>query len=137
MAICKNKGARLQHTVSAALADIAQLTGFQHQGSKSNTFDSTILEGGVFKTKAQTGYSDPGTVSADLFYDPALAGHQAITDNITTPADNAMKIIYADSGATQQSFTSAGVEFGVTVAIDDGLKGSVTYEVDGDPGWPT
>lgn len=137
MAIVKNKGARLQHTVSAALADIAQLTGFEISGSKSNTFDSTILEGGVYKTKAQTGYSDPGTVTAELFYDPALAGHQAITDLIATPADNAMKIIYADTGASEQSFTSAGTEFGATIAMDNGLKGNVTYEIDGDPGWKT
>ena len=77
------------------------------------------------------------TVAAELFFDPALAGHQAITDNITTPATNAMKIIYADTAATNQAFTAAGVEFGVTVAMEDGLKASVTYTVSGDPGWPT
>jgi len=48
-----------------------------------------------------------------------------------------MKIIYADTAATNQSFTSAGVEFGATVAMDDGLKASLTYTVTGDPGWPT
>jgi hypothetical protein len=48
-----------------------------------------------------------------------------------------MKIIYADTGATNQAFTSAGVEFGATVAMDDGLKASITYTVTGDPGWPS
>ena len=137
MAIVKCKGTKLQQTVSASLVDIAQLLSIEHSGSGSETFDSTTLDGGVFKTTALTGYSNPGTVAAELFYDPALAGHQAITDNITTPATNAMKIIYADTAATNQAFTAAGVEFGVTVDMADGLKGSVTYTVSGDPGWPT
>lgn len=137
MAIVKCKGTKLQQTVSASLVDIAQALSLEHSGSGSETFESTTLDGGTFKTFAQTGYSNPGTVSAEIFYDPALAGHQAITDLVTTPADNAMKIIYADTAATNQPFTSAGVEFGVTVAMADGLKASITYTVDGDPGWPT
>lgn len=89
----------------------------------------------MYHTYDQTGYSEPGQVSLELFYDPALAGHQFITDNIAAPADNAMKIIYSDS--TEQAFTAAGVQFGMTVAMDDGLKGNATYQIDGDPGWKT
>jgi hypothetical protein len=137
MAIVKCKGTKLQHTVSASLVDIAQILSMEHSGSGSETFESTTLDGGVYKTFAPTGYSNPGQVSAEIFYDPALAGHQAITDLIATPATNAMKIIYADTGATNQAFTSAGVEFGATVAMDDGLKASITYTVTGDPGWPS
>jgi hypothetical protein len=117
--------------------DIAQLLSIEHSGSGSETFESTTLDGSTYKTFAPTGYSNPGEVSAELFYDPALAGHQAITDLIATPATNAMKLIYADTAATNQSFTSAGVQFGATVDMGDGLKGSVTYTVTGDPGWPT
>ena len=137
MAIVKCKGTKLQHTVSAALVDIAQLLSIEHSGSGSDTFESTTLDGSAYKTFAPTGYSNPGEVAAELFYDPALAGHQSITDLIATPTTNAMKIIYADTAATNQSFTSAGVQFGVTVAMDDGLKGSITYTVTGDPGWPS
>jgi hypothetical protein len=137
MAIVKCKGTKLQHTVSASLVDIAQILSIEHSGSGSETFESTTLDGGVYKTFAPTGYSNPGQVSAEIFYDPALVGHQAITDLIATPATNAMKMIYADTAATNQAFTSAGVEFGATVAMDDGLKASITYTVTGDPGWPT
>ena len=137
MAIVKCKGTKLQHTVSASLVDIAQLLSIEHSGSGSETFESTTLDGSTYKTFAPTGYSNPGEVSAELFYDPALAGHQAITDLIATPATNAMKLIYADTAATNQAFTSAGVQFGATVDMGDGLKGSVTYTVTGDPGWST
>jgi hypothetical protein len=137
MAIVKSKGTKLQHTVAASLVDIAQILSIEHSGSGSETFESTTLDGGTYKTFAPTGYSNPGQVSAEIFYDPALAGHQAVTDLIATPATNAMKIIYADTAATNQAFTSAGVEFGATVAMDDGLKASLTYTVTGDPGWPS
>lgn len=137
MAVVKCKGTIIKHTISAALVAIAQVKSIDFSGAKSLTFDSTTLDGGVYKTKAQTGYSDPGTVALELFYDPALSGHQFITDLMDTPADNAMQVTYADTGATTQSFTQAGVEFGVAVAMEDGLTGSVTYEIDGAPGWPT
>jgi hypothetical protein len=137
LAIVKCKGTKLQHTVAASLVDIAQLLSIEHSGSGSETFESTTLDGSTYKTFAPTGYSNPGEVSAELFYDPALSGHQTITDLIATPATNAMKLIYADTAATNQSFTSAGVQFGATVDMGDGLKGNVTYTVTGDPGWPT
>lgn len=137
MAKVIGKGTKLQHTISMSLADIAQLLSIEHSGSESLTYDSTTLDGGVHKTYDPTGYSEPGTVSGELFYDPALAGHQAITDIIASPADNAMKIIYADSANTEQAFTAAGVAFGATVAMEDGVRGSFSYQVDGDPGWPS
>jgi hypothetical protein len=129
------KGSVVQHTISASLTAIAQVLSVELSGSKSNTFDSKALDSGVFGSRDLTGYSDPGTVSLELFYDAALAGHQFITDNITTPAKNAMKIIYANT--TEQLFTSCGVAFGASIVMDDGVKGSATYEIDGTPGWPT
>ena len=137
MAVAKCKGTVLKHTISASLTAIAQIISLEQSGSESEHFESTTLDGGVFKTYALTGYSEGGELSGELFYDPALVGHQFITDNISTPATNAMTLTYADAGATVQSFTAAGVGFGVTVDMGDGLKGSFTYKIAGDPGWPT
>lgn len=138
MAKVKCKGMKIQHTISMSLVDIAQVLSIEISGSASETYESHTLDtSGAYKTKDQTGYSDPGEVSIEMFWDPALAGHQAITDLITTPADNAMKIIYADTGVTEQSFTAAGVEVGVTADMADGLKGNVTYQIDGTTGWAT
>lgn len=137
MAKVAGKGSIIKHTISASLTAIAQALSIDMQGSQSTTWDSTTLDGGVYKTYDPTGYAEPGTCALELFYDPALAGHQFITDTQRTPADNAMQITYADSGSTTQSFTISGITFGVTVAMDDGVKASVEYQVDGDPGWPT
>lgn len=135
MAKVVGKGTVVQHTISASLTAVAQVLSVEHSGSKSKTYDATALDSSVFGERALTGYSDPGTVSLELFYDSALVGHQFITDNITTPATNAMKLIYANT--TEQSFTACGVEFGVSIVMDDGVKGTATYEINGSPGWPT
>lgn len=135
MAKVKSKGIIVQHTISASLTAIAQLTSVELSGAESETFDSTTLDGGVYKTYDPTGYSEPGELSVEMFYDPALAGHQFITDMMDAPADNAMKIIFPDT--TEQSFTVSGYGVEDSAAMDDGLKRSVTYKIDGDPGWPT
>ena len=137
MAKIKTKGTILKHTISASLTAIAQLTGIEISGSEVQTYDSTTLDGGVYKTYDQTGYSEPGECTADMLFDPALAGHQFITDLIAAPADNAMQVTYADGANTTQAFTSAGPGFGMTVDMNDGLRGHAKWKIDGDPGWPT
>ena len=135
MAKVIGKGTIIQHTISASLTAIAQVTSIEFSGSKSKTFDSTALDSGVFGARDLTGYSDPGTVSLELFFDSALAGHQFITDLITVPAKNAMNLTYANSQV--QPWSACGVEFGVSIVMDDGVKGNATYEVDGAMTWPT
>lgn len=137
MAKIPSKGSVLQQTIAMSLTAVAQLTDIEIGGSQSETYKSTTLDGGVFHTYDLTGFSEPGTVTAGLFYDMALAGHQHITDQIATPAENAQKIIYADAATTEQPFTASGVTFGATIAMDDGVRGSATWQITGDPGWST
>lgn len=137
MAKVPGKGSIVKHTISASLTAIAQLTSAEVTGTQSLTWDSTTLDGGVFKTYDQTGYAEPGTVSLEMLFDPALAGHQFITDTIRVPADNAMTLTYADAATTTQAFVGAGITFGAVIAMDDGVKATAEYQIDGDPGWPT
>ena len=137
MAKVASKGTVLQQEISSTFTAVAQLTELSYSGGESETFDTTCLDSGVGKTLGQTGYSEAGEVSLGGFYDPALAGHQAISDLVTTPADNNWKIIFADSGTTAMTFTSAGVSWEVTAAMSDGLKFSSTLKCDGLPVYPT
>lgn len=137
MAKVKCKGMVLSHTVGTSLAAIAQIVDFQESGAEVQVYDSTTLDGSVFKTYDVTGYSEPGEISGTLFYDPALAGHQNITDIIAAPATNVGKVTFADSGSTTKSFTAVGHAFGYVAAMNDGLKGNFKVKLTGDPGWPT
>lgn len=123
------KGTVFKSTISAMLTTVAQVTSISTSGYKSDTYDSTCLDTGVGKTKGLTGYSDGGTVDVELFYDPGLAGHQFYSTSITTPVEIVHNITYTDASVT--TFTSSGIDMGVTVAMDDGLKCSLSFEVTG------
>src|SRR3990167_7695174 len=107
------------------------------------TFDSTTLDGGIAKTYAATGYAEGGEVSGELFYDPALSGHQSFTDlierDITAVGGTAnnFRITYADTAATTQTFSVVGVGAAAAVAMDDGLKMKFKLKISGTAGWPT
>jgi hypothetical protein len=137
MAKVKCKGTALKQQIAMSYTAVAQLISLSMSGSESLTYDSTTLDGGVEKTYDQTGYTEPGECSGELFYDPALSGHQSMTDLLAAPADQNWQILYADSGGTTQTFAGAGIAFGNTVDMADGLKGSFTIKIDGTAGWPT
>lgn len=145
MAKVKSKGIALNHTVGTSSVALAQIIGFQESGAESLTYDSTTLDGGVFKTYDTTGYSEPGEITGTLFYDPALAGHQNITDLIASPvtnSTNAMMITFPTySGTTlattTKAFTAAGVAFGFAAEQNNGIVGTFKYKLTGDPGWPS
>lgn len=131
------KGTKFQQTISMALVDVAQVLSMNMSGVQSKTYEATDLDTEVWEEYPVTGYADPGSFGIEIFYDPALAGHQAITDRLGAPAVDAYKLIHADSGNTAQTFNAGGITFGMTVAMGDGLKGSVDFKLTGDPGFPT
>ena len=138
MAKVPGKGTVIEHTISAALTPIAQVLSIEESGGESETYQSSALDlAGAHHEYTPTGYSQPGTLQMELYFDPALAGHQFIASLIKTPALNAMNLKYADAGTTAKPFTSAGVALGQTIAMDDGVRASVTHQITGDPGWPS
>ncbi len=139
MAKVVSKGTTLKQTISASLTAVAQCISLEHAGAKAQTYDSTTLDGGVFMTKDLTGYSDPGAISGELFYDPNLAGHKFLTGLMgyvaVAPAQNAMSLTFVDAGTTVMAFTAAAVGFGVAVDMASGLKGKFNIDITGDPGF--
>jgi hypothetical protein len=133
MAKLKGKGTVLQQTISSTLTDVAQITDIDLSGEASMDFDSTTLDGGVFQTHDLTGYSSPGTVKAGLFFDPALAGHQAIIGLISSPATCVWKLKYSDAGPSSLTYTSAGVGVDQTIVANDGVKATLTMTRTGAP----
>lgn len=138
MAKIKCKGTKLQQELAMTLTDVAQVISLEKSGAESETYDSTTLDtSGAGKEYDPTGYTEGGTVAAELFYDPALAGHQAMTDLLTTPAKQNWNMIFADAAPTSYPFVGAGVGFDVAVDMNDGLKGSLSIKLDKIGTWPT
>lgn len=132
MAKLKVKGTVIKQTISASLTAVAQITEFSHDGAESETYDATTIDtSGAGKEYSQTGYSEGGNFNFTIFYDDKLAGHQAITDLVTTPANCVWDITTTATSATAMQFTSAGVGFGFTGAMNDGLKADVSLKITG------
>jgi hypothetical protein len=132
MAKIRCKGTIIRQTISASLTAVAQITDFNHDGAESETFDATTLDtSGAGKEYSQTGYSEGGNFGFTIFYDDMLAGHQAITDLVTTPASCVWDIKTTATSSVAMQFTSAGVGFGFTGAMNDGLKADVSLKITG------
>ncbi|MCA9052984.1 MAG: hypothetical protein KDA75_04060 [Planctomycetaceae bacterium] len=132
MAKLVGKGTLLKIDIASTLTTIAQVTSISDSGAGAETFDSTTLDtSGAGKEYDVTGYAEPGTLDFEIFYDPDAATHQAITDNITTPAVVAWSLTFTDSTPFVETFNAIVTGFGRTVAMNDGVKASVSLQRDG------
>jgi hypothetical protein len=132
MAKVKVKGTVIKQTISSVLTAVAQIIDFSHDGAENETYDATTIDtSGAGKEYSQTGYSEGGNFNFTAFYDPALAGHKAITVYIATPTNCVWNITTTDSAPTTNAFTAAGVTFGFTGAMSDGLKCDVGLKITG------
>ena len=138
MAKVKCKGTVLQQDISSTLTAVAQIISLTLPDMESETTETDTLDNVLAGIPyACTGRTEGGSVSGELFLDPVLAGHKAMTDLIITPAETAWEVTFADVGATAWSILGAGLSFGVTVALNDGLKSSFEIKHSGVPGYAT
>lgn len=131
------KGTKLQMTIATVLTDLAQVISIDLPEAESETYESDTLDNedaGI--PYDPTGRTEGGSMSAELFFDPALAGHQAITDLLSSPAKCNWAVVFADEAHTTWPIPGAGVSFGGSVALGDGLKGSLSVKLDGIPTYP-
>lgn len=134
----KGKGTVFSMDVATSLTAIASVISISDEGAENETYDATTLDQtSAGKTMLGTGYTEPGTLSLELFFDPVLAGHQEFTDRLKTPLDDVdATITFADAGTTTHAFVIAGVGFGTTIVLNDGVKASVTLTKTGVEGYP-
>lgn len=136
MAKLKGKGTALQQMLGTVYTTVAQVISLDASGMESETYEADTLDNANAGIPYEaTGRSEGGTISGELFYDPALAGHQALMTLITTPADESWKIVFSDT--SEWTFTGASFGMGTSVVLNDGIKGSFTIKVDGLPTFPS
>jgi hypothetical protein len=138
MAKIKCKGTAIAQKLADVYTTVAQVISLELPEAESETYESDTLD----NTDAgipydQTGRSEGGSCSLEFFYDPALAGHKALTELIRVPQDEDWRITFADAGESTWTFTGAGFSLGGTVALNSGLKGSAKIKLDGIPTYPS
>lgn len=140
MAIIRSKGTLLKLSIASVMTTIAQVPMLDLPEASNETFEADYLDNTAagIPHKA-TGRTEGGEIGFELWFDPVLATHQAITDLLTTPASagTAGKIVFADGAATEWGFTAAGVTLGGAVQLKEGLKAKGKLKLDGIVTYPT
>jgi hypothetical protein len=132
------KGSVISQTITTTLTAVAQIIDFSHTGVETETYDATTLDTtGAGREMAATGLVTGGTLDFSMFLDVALAGHQTIMDDITTPVERNWSLTFADAATTVATFDVAGIGFGITGSMDDGLKADVSLTLDQLMNYPT
>ena len=134
MAVIRSKGTLFQMSIATVMTTVAQMISLELPEAENETFEADYLE----NTEAGipykgTGRTEGGELGYEMFYDPALASHQAITDLLKTPAvaGTDCQVVFADAAETEWPFVAAGVSLGATVALKDGLKAKGKFKLDG------
>lgn len=135
----KSKGSKIQITIATTLTDIADVTQFSFSGSEVGTFEtSTLNQTGAGRTYGVNGFSEGGSISGTVFFDPAAATHQALTDLITAPADDtAFNAIWTTTGSNDWSFVGIVTNFDPAANLNDPLTADFGIKLDGLPSYPT
>lgn len=132
MTICISKGTSLEQTVASSFVTVAQVISLDGPDMVSETFEADTLDNtdaGI--PHKPTGRTEGGSVSGELFLDPALQGHNNLQYLLTDPEAEQWKIIYADTGTTEWPFSGAGFSLSPAVALNAGLKASFAIKLDG------
>lgn len=138
MAYLKSIGSVLEQYVAGSFVAVAQVESFGLSGSGNESYEVRPLDssdGGVLHLP--NGWIEGGSATFGLYYDPALAGHQSITDAQTTPALTNWRFKHSNVAATAVTFTSGEIRFDEEVPGTSGVKATVTLKISGLVGWPT
>jgi len=138
MALVKCKGTSLAQEVGTVSTVIAQIISLDLPDFEAETYEADTLDNtdpGI--PYEPTNRVEGGAIGGELFFDPALAGHQALLAILGDPSTlmssdanpEEMILTFADTGATAWTFTIAGFSFGGTVALNDGLKGTFSAKL--------
>jgi hypothetical protein len=125
------KGSVIKQDIAATLTAVAQVVEFSTSGAETETVETTTLDTvGAGKEYHRTGYTEGGSFDFSLIFDPVLAGHQALTDDLTTPAERDYSLTFADDATTEWTFTAAGIGMNFTGSQNDVLRADVSLKLD-------
>jgi hypothetical protein len=133
MAKIKSKGTVLAMSISAVATAIPQLKSISLSGEKSETFDSTTLDGVAFKTKAPTGYVEPHAITAEGFFDPDDTVIAAFIALVAAPVATNFTVTYTDTSPSSDTYSGVGFGADISVAMADGVSISYSIETSGAP----
>lgn len=111
-----------------AIADVTNLSG---PGLSRETLDVTSHGSPDGWMEFLGGLKDPGEVTADINYQPAL--HDVLVDDFDDTAPRNYQIVFPDTAATTWTFGALITGFEPESPYDDKAAASLTFKVTGKP----
>ena len=133
MAKLKSRGVSCLQFVGAAYVAMAALQSIDITGEKSETSDTTTLDGGKYKTKDPTGYVDPPSIKLTGLYDPTIATYTNFAPLVSTPVATFFKITYTDTPPTSVTYSGVGFALDRKISPEKHITADITIETSGDP----
>ena len=131
----KVKGVTLSLLISSVVTPIAQLLSLTPPKTKPITFESPTLdqddtEKGI--PRELSGYTDSTGFEAEIYVSLDNAAHKAVYDKaVLAEAKLDWTIVCADLAASTFTFTTPGIEVGVSLPMKDGIKMKISSDIDG------
>ena len=132
------KGTAIQQYIASSYVALAQVISLDGPSVESEHYEADTLDNtGAGIPYESTGRTEGGSLSGELFYDPALDSHQDFLELLRLPpTTNELWTLYF-SNTEEWTFGCASHSFSPTVALNDGLKGSFGMKLDGIPSFPS
>lgn len=141
MAKVVGKGTVLEQDISSTLTAVAQIISIDLPEAEVETVEADTLDNADAGIPyEQTGRVEGGSLGLEMYFDPALAGHQEFTDKLNDPLTNLpddYNIEFADAATTAWPFTAAGISLGGSIAVNDLVKAKVSIKLDKTVTYPT
>ena len=130
MAKVTSKGTLLKVDIASTLTTVAQLLSCNGPSVEVQEVETPTLDAsGASIPHSLTGWVQPGTVEFEIYWDPVLAVHLALTALLTTPAETDFSITYA--AGTAMEFTGILKTLSPATAVGEFLKASGSIQLTG------
>ncbi|MEI8019653.1 MAG: phage tail tube protein [Schlesneria sp.] len=126
------KGTVLQLSIASVFTTVALCKKIDFPDDETEFYDGTALDSTDKEDGTPTGFGVPGSLSADLFYDPLDSVHQKLLTSRAAKTVETWQITNPNIGATTHlicSFTGAIKKFKPTAAVSAGLEASLDVKL--------
>ncbi|MFE0270809.1 phage tail tube protein [Streptomyces sp. NPDC058992] len=117
--------------VSETFTAIADVTNLSGPGLSRETLDVTSHGSPDAYMEFLGGLKDPGEVSVDINYQPAV--HDVLVADFDDPEPRNYQIVFPDTGATTWTVKAILTGFEPEVPYDDKATAALTFKISGKP----
>ncbi len=125
-----SQGTKLMADIGSVMTEVASVVSLDFPDGEVLFFDGTALDSDYVEDGELTGLATPGVSNAELFYDPADAGHKALAaDHAAKGVHREFEIVMPDEDESEVTFEGSVQRFQPKAATKEGLKANLSIKL--------